>query len=408
MDKMVIGLCAIVLFAMAGCTTVPASKESSPGYFSEIEMTDETRTMKQFLLTARAVDGFILEGKLRLPSSGTAKGLVFFVNGSGPNTYDDMRQFGDDKFNYHDLFAQQFTDRCIAYFSYSTRGVSPGDEPPLFSEVDEEGYKTYLPRTSASDIAVWTELFSHDVRLGKGGIVLLGWSEGAIIAPYAVLEEKAPVAALVLAGVPIDTMADILDWQLGGEPSMRFYRQYFDTDGDGVVSSGEFAADSYQIVAALGSPVFSFLDIDGDGVLKAGDFQQMLAPYRQQILDAVERDDDAWLKENYSVRLTSGWFKEHGVARSKAEAPIIPSNWEMLPRLDIPVFIFHGEDDSNVPASRVRDMEEYLNEQGKKNVHVRIFPDHDHDLNYLLYPARGILSEGITALVDAAAAVFGK
>ncbi|HIU15675.1 MAG TPA: hypothetical protein IAC49_04385, partial [Candidatus Ventricola intestinavium] len=41
-----------------------------------------------------AYDGYMLQGKLDLPASGAAQKLVVFVNGSGPNTYDNRRTTG--------------------------------------------------------------------------------------------------------------------------------------------------------------------------------------------------------------------------------------------------------------------------------------------------------------------------
>ena len=54
-------------------------------------------------------DGYSLEGKLRLPKKGEVKKLVLFVNGSGPNTYDNKRQIENVEFNYYDLFAQELS-----------------------------------------------------------------------------------------------------------------------------------------------------------------------------------------------------------------------------------------------------------------------------------------------------------
>ena len=56
-----------------------------------------------------AEDGCTLTGKLDLPA-GEVRHLVVFINGSGPNTYDNTRQLDENTtYNYFDLFAVRLT-----------------------------------------------------------------------------------------------------------------------------------------------------------------------------------------------------------------------------------------------------------------------------------------------------------
>ena len=389
MKNGLVGLLFGCILLFSGCTSV---------YVSETPVSS-AEGMQEFLLTVKAEDGFLLTGKLRLPTTGKAKGLVIYVNGSGPNTYDNKRSLGETTFTYHDFFAQRFTDKQIAYFSYNTRGVDIADIPPLFTVVDDELYTTYTVQNSISDVALWARLLSRDKRIGNGGVVLLGWSEGAITAPCVVLQQDVPIKALVLAGLPVDSMKTIMEWQLGGETSMRFYQGNFDRDGDGSVSPSEFDADPNGLLSRLGDPKFSDLDRNADEMLTAEDFRLLLAPYLASVFDAIERDDDAWLKENYGVQLTSNWFKAHAK---------LPTNYEMIPQLERPVYVFQGEDDANVPVQRVLDLASHMQELGKMNFHVQVFAGHDHDLNYLLYPLQQVVSEGLTSLVEGTVAIFSN
>lgn len=79
------------------------------------------------LLTIEAHDGYALTGKLDLPAGEDVRRVVVFVNGSGPNTYDNRRQMGETEFNYYDLFAEHLTQAGVAFFRYSTRGCTPGE-----------------------------------------------------------------------------------------------------------------------------------------------------------------------------------------------------------------------------------------------------------------------------------------
>lgn len=336
------------------------------------------------LRTLMAEDGVTLTGKLDLPAGEEpVEKLVLFINGSGANTYDNRRQSGDLTFNYFDLFAQQLGARGVGFFRWSTRGAAPGDTPPMFTDLDLETFRTYLPATSVSDAGAWIAQLRQEPRLRDAELYLLGWSEGTIIAPLVARAWPEEVDGLLLAGYCNDRMDEIFDWQQTGGASMVFYRQYFDADGDGRVSPAEFAGDPYGVVeSVLGGASFAEIDLDGDGFLTAADFAAMLAPGREAFLSAVERGDDAWLLANYGVSLTSGWFRAHRALRP---------NREVLPELDLPIAIFHGTGDANCDVAGVYAIQERFRELGKDNLAVHIYEGYDHDLFYSLYPLTGAM-----------------
>ena len=368
------------------------NRAEGAAYFAALERSLSARETS--LLTLTASDGVELTGKLDLPAGEEAvEKIVFYINGSGPNTYDNHRQSGSLVFDYYDLFAQQFAARGVGFFRWSTRGVTPGETPPYFADVDEETYRTYLPATSVSDIGEWIGKLRKNERLQDAEIYLLGWSEGTIIAPLAAKAFPGEIDGLLLCGYCNDRMDEIFDWQQTGHSSMIFYQTYFDTDGDGRISPEEFAADPYGLAASvLGNTPFDQIDLNGDGVLTAEDFAIMLAPTRQAFYDAVERGDDAWLAENYSVRLTSGWFKAH-----QALAP----NRETMLTLELPITIFHGTMDANCDVAGVYAIEESFAQHGKDNLTVHVYPGYDHDLLYSVYAATGAMPEAFEDLFQA-------
>lgn len=325
------------------------------------------------ILTITSFDGVQFDGRLRLPEGDAVDTLVVFVNGSGPNTYDNRRSLGDIEFRYHDLFANELNARGVGYFSYNTRGVTPGDEPPLYCEIDDELFKTYKPSNEIKDIPYIINQLKTLAPLTEAKILLLGWSAGAIIAPQAALAGEAQIDGLILAGYPNSSMADILSWQQSGGSSMVFYRQYFDTDGDGAIDQTEYEADPHGIVPALGDLPFAQLDLTGDGALTAEDFGQMLEASREEVFRAFETGDDEWLKTNYGVYLTSGWYQDYANIEPNASA---------LPKLDLPIFILQGTYDQNTPVEGAREIEQTFKALNKENLTVQIY-EADHDLNYL-------------------------
>lgn len=349
---------------------------------------EQMQTTELWQVTAE--DGYTLTGKLDLPA-GEVRRLVVFINGSGPNTYDNTRQLDETTtYNYFDLFAERLTAGGTAFFRWSTRGCTPGGEPPLYTDIDEAAYQTYVPENSIRDAETVVRALREDERLANCPLTLLGWSEGTMIAPQVAARGNVQVDELVLCGYVNGTMMETLAWQQTGGSSMVFYREYFDADGDGSVSQTEFGADPYGILPALGSPAFEDVDMDGDGALTAADFAAMLAPGYEALLAAIARGDDTWLAENYAVRLTCAWFAGHEV---------LAPNREVLPTLDLPIHILHGVSDANAPVEGVYEIEAAFAALGKTNLDARTYPGHDHDLNYLQYQYTGELSQGFAELL---------
>ena len=274
--------------------------------------------------------------------------------------------------------------------------MTASDTPPFYHTIDPQAYQTYLPKYSVQDVAAIVRALRTDSRLHDCPIYLLGWSEGTMIAPK--VAQLVPVDGLLLAGYVNGTMQQVLDWQQTGGSSMVTYCLYFDADGDGRVSQAEYENDRYGVRPALGldQVVFSELDADGDGQLTASDFAALLTPSRQALYDAITRSDDAWLAENYPVRLTSAWFHAHAY---------FTPNRDMLTELDLPIVIFQGQADANVPVQDTLDIQAQFAALGKDNLTVHLYPNVDHDLNFASYLSTGIWPQ---AWCDLFAAVAPK
>lgn len=318
-------------------------------------------------------DGQTLLGKLDLPAQTPVQRLVVFVNGSGPNTYDNQRDKGDGAlFRYYDLFAQELTNKGIGFFRYNTRGCSDGPQPPFYCSINWEEYQTYYPETSAWDLEDWITYLHNDPRCRGAKTLLLGWSEGTMIAPLVALRGYVPVDGLLLAGYVNGTLEETLEWQQQGNGDLVFYRQYFDLDGDGVITREEFEADTLGVKEALGI-TFEELDLNGDGLLTLEDFANQHTQQRKEIYQAIEAWDDAWLREHYPVPLTAKWFHEHRKLRP---------NRETLPSLALPIHIFQGVFDANTRVEDTYDIRDTFTKLGKDNLTAHIYPDANHNLNY--------------------------
>jgi len=347
--------------------------------------------MKNELLQILAEDGYILDTMLSIPNENHKK-LVLFVNGSGPHTYNTKRQNVDGSiFNYFDLFAKEFTDRGIAFCRFSTRGVTDGDVPPNYSNINDTEYASYLPHNLTCDLDVIIKYLRSNGYHDKS-IYLLGWSEGTIIAPLAVLNFSINIEGLLLCGYCNENLYDTLLWQLSGNSELLQYRRLFDYDKKGYISKIDFEEERNKVKPTdFPNITFEQLDIDGDGKITELDFVLKTKKHLDEMMNAIDSNDDEWLKSNRGVQLNSAWFKEHFS---------LEPNRKILPKLNMPIHIFSGEYDAMTPIFFTKDIGKQFDKLGKTNLTTHIFENHDHDLNYLLYIIKGKLSEGLQSIFN--------
>lgn len=341
-----------------------------------------------------AHDGYKLNIKIDYPS--ITKSVVIFCHGSGANTYDNHRVMNDISFNYFDLFADEFCQRNIAFCRWNTRGCHPSDTPPDFVSINEEEFQTYCPSTSIKDIITVTNYVKTMPQFSNTKVIFMGFSEGATLIPFAAAQYK-ELAGLLLLGFSYENMKDTLDFQLNGGSSMVNMRKWFDYSNKGYIDKSDFELDKYQVRPAI-FPDTSFedLDMDKDGKITKQDFELQLKTYKAEVFNAIENDNDDWLRNNFSVSITSKWCKEHFA---------LPNVSAVMCSLSMPIYIFQGEDDANIPFSDITKIRSDFEQAGKDNLNIFTFPNHDHDLNYLQFPFYGKVSEGLMCVFDVAKSI---
>ena len=342
-------------------------------------------------------DGETLTGKLALPADVAAiQRLIIFIHGTGPATYLDHRKFGATEFNYFDLFASEFIQRGAAFFTYNKRGVELGDTPPLYETVDREKFGKVLPSIEVKDIDSIIAFLKLDKRLKRSRVALLAWSEGTILAVLAAEKNKS-VNALLLAGYVNDNLFDIIKWQHSGASSFVAIRKYFDANHDNIINKEEYESAEPAAVAmrkqGMKNAAFEQIDVNQDGKITAEDFGLLQRGSYNALLAAVEKKDDDWIWNNY-FHVTSAWLKEH--------FELEPNKTRLL-RINVPVFIFQGEDDNHTPVEGVYDIKERFTKGNKTNLQCFIFKSHDHDLNYLNWPKKKLISEGLQKIFEISA-----
>ena len=165
---------------------------------------------------------------------------------------------------------------------------------------------------------------------------------------------------------------------------------------DGSISKMEYESDrklatAWRETVMQGTP-FEQLDSNKDGELTAEDFRLRMEPAYKQILAKIEANDEDWIWRNY-FRVSVEWLKEH----FKLEP-----NKRRLLRLDIPIYVFHGEADANSDVEGARQLKKSFEKNKKTNLETFLFKGHDHDLNFMEWPTKKRISEGIEKIFEVA------
>jgi len=223
----------------------------------------------------------------------------------------------------------------IAYLSYNTRYTEIDSFPPYYDNVDKEQFWRYTPLQKVKDFEPVISRLKSDKRFRSSQVILHGQSEGAIIATMLAKRKKVAIDALFLTGMPADDVYSTICWQnQGGSSMVNFYR-FFDRNNDKVIQRQEYTNADPRAIQRVGGKSFRELDLNSDSVLTHEDFCAMLTPKFHRIMKAIEEHDNPWIWENY-FRVGIPWVKAHQK---------IAPNKERLLELNLPVFVFHGEED---------------------------------------------------------------
>lgn len=336
-------------------------------------------------------DGEVIEARLCLPET-EFKTIVFCISGTGPTTYLTKRA----TFNFFDELANGFCNEGMALFTYDRRGCKNNDTPPLFIKVDSTKYAKYTPLQEAEDVEVMISFLRKDKRFTKCKILLYGLSEGTIIASLVADRKVADVDALLLHGYAHENMYDIILWQNRGHGVMTMANAAFDQDGDKAISKEEYESKEEIVVRhktyMFQNMLFDSLDIVKDGFIDVQDFEHMRMPFHEELMKRVTNNDWLWIRNNY-FNITPQWFKSHFE---------LEANKTRLLRLNIPIHVFHGTEDANVPVESVYDLQERFDICNKQNLTIHVLEKHNHDLNFTDWLIHKKWSEGFQLLFCAA------
>jgi pimeloyl-ACP methyl ester carboxylesterase len=348
---------------------------------------------EESIMKIMSFDGYPLECKLTIPQGDSEiTKLVIFVQGSGPATYENREVINGMDLNMFAPFGDEFAKSGAAFLMYSQRGIHANDTPPLFYDINAGEYQTYLPLNTVEDIAYMIDAAKQDERLKNCKVYLWGMSEGTLVA--SLFAEKYPdkVDALFLMGYMNENMGDVLAWQLSGKSFVYLFKEYFETDDAGRISKEAFESGQKEAIVTgfgLGEDAFQVIDTDQDGYIEEDEMialgKSLIGFNVEDFFAAAERKDDDWLLNGeHGQKMTSGFLSQHLGLRP---------NKEILPELDLPIFIFQGTLDMNTDVQGVYDIEQRFRELGKTNLETHVYKGLGHGLDMVEYLLTGVTPE---------------
>lgn len=337
-------------------------------------------------------DGYPMYGKLVLPTDKPPRAIVVYVQTAEGSTVDMKRPLNaTETFNYFDLYRRRLSSDGMGFFSYEGRGVQMGDALPRFEKIDQEVFDTSTLDNKTRDVLSAIRSVREQPECGAAPILLMGASEGTLLAAEAASREPNEVAGLVLYGILATNMRENFRYIMT-DGGFIVYRAAFDADNDGKISKAEFENDPHQYRARVfGNADFEVFDKNSDGAFSADDMPLLTKPYLDAINDENYSVLQTWAAAAAGASVPSRWFEDHF-----AHDPI----GTFLAALDMPVGCFHGAMDSNAPISAVKALEARAREAGKSNIEFHYFADLDHSLNIIEYFASGTLPAGHQAIFE--------
>src|SRR5688572_3324019 len=162
-------------------------------------------------ISFKAHDEVAMFGRLVLPGSNAPRAIVIYVQTAEGATVDQKRPLGNGKtFNYFDVYREKLTEMGIGFFSYEGRGIRMGDDPPRYETVDWEVYNTSTLENKVRDVLSAIEAVRQQEGLQRTLILLMGASEGTLLAAEAAVRKPDSLAGLVLYGVAVNNLKEIL------------------------------------------------------------------------------------------------------------------------------------------------------------------------------------------------------
>jgi pimeloyl-ACP methyl ester carboxylesterase len=325
-------------------------------------------------VTIRTTDGLDLSGLITRPRATAPAVGVLLLHGSGATDMDEtlpanMTSTRQVEYPFRDL-AWRLAKEGFAVLRYNKRGVHK--DPTQ----NDTGLITSASFTNLVEDARAVLKFFLGSQRGPRTVILLGHSEGTIIASILAAGCEAGIAGITCLSAPAHNLKEILHYQLV-DRVLLWARGVVDENSDGVFTPAEMARHpNYHMK-------LSQLDLDGNGVVSYAELSAVL--------------DSSWTSFLERRVPASPWLKEHFT---------IAPNLERFARLKMPVQIFHGVEDMQTPLSEAKLLESIRRRPELPTTYVEFFAGLGHGFSPALAFDKPTVGPMAQAVLDRIAQVL--
>lgn len=322
-------------------------------------------------------EGIETDAQLTLPITGVGPFPgVLLIQGSGPidmNEYLPPEVTGSDEPSRPFLqIAEHLSSRGFAVLRFNKRGIGLNGTILDASVVSNATYQNYK-----SDAENALKVLIAQPEVDRSDITVLGHSEGAIVAPRIVRENK-EVKKMVLMSAPAGNLRDNLEFQLMTRP-LLYADQIIDTNHDGLLSIKEVEAimgtpgenlaplqaaglveknnttDQYQWHSVISSDPRGNISIEGE-------LKPLIVMQVQNLLSNETVQTSPWLESYFALNNTT----------------------EIIGHVSASILILQGENDTQIPVQEARLLDEKLTEVNHPDHTLIVYPG----LGHTFYPSK--------------------
>lgn len=325
-------------------------------------------------LTIELESGLKTDAQLTLPESGTAPFPgVLLLQGSGTI---DMNEYLPPEVTASDepsrpflQIAEYLSSRGFAVLRFNKRGVGLNGTILNASVVGNSTFQTYK-----SDAQKALEVLRAQPEVDKGDITLLGHSEGAIVAPRIAREDEG-IKNMVLLSAPAGNLRNNLQFQLMARP-LLYAEEVMDSNHDGLLSIAEVEAtmgtpgESLAPLQAIGlvrwnnttgeNQWHSVITTDPRGTISIrGELEPLINKQVQPLLSNETVRASPWLASYFALNNTT----------------------DIIGDVSASILILQGENDTQIPVSEARMLEEKLMEVNHPDHTLIVYPGLGHSFH---------------------------
>jgi uncharacterized protein len=302
-----------------------------------------------------ASDGLVIKGKLTVPTAETQLKFpaVVFLHGSGAS---DMNLWLPGQItadgNPHKMFevlAHHIGSDHFITYRYNKRGVTdqlqgpPIVDPNIFASGDVDAL--------VADALSAIKMLRTNPQVDQNKIILLGLSEGTVLAPLIVKEDQ-NIAGMILVSLVGRNLQDILYYQFV-QRNIDLVRKQIDENKDDLISNDE---SKKHPEAAL---PFDTIDTNKDNFISMSELEAVL-------LDQYYTEQTKNLTGPHK-----NWFAQHFA---------LPPNFKNIVTFKGPILLMQGDQDLQTPLSEALLVANNLKKTGHPNYQLLTYGGLGHGL----------------------------